>query len=479
MATDQITTTYEFIEQVSLGLYVQEQISYQDRIFLTGSLRFDDNSTFGVNAPSRKYPNVQGTWVLSEESFWNIDAINSFRLRGAWGKAGRQPNADSQTDLYTVIPGPGGASAIRAESPGNPAIEAEVSTEIEVGADFALFDDRLSGELTYYDRQDDKVLLELPSLASSGVPGSIQTNLGRIDNWGWEAQLNIAVYRGDNITFDLTLAADHTMNEIKELGDFQADLANGVALGLPYPNQVDPDIVVEASYVAGGERTNVFGRAMTATCDEGISLAPAGATNADQYGIVSGGAAVPCASIPNQQLNVGPNFPTYTFRIAPRVGLFGNALQLTAMAEGKYGKWTDENGLEWGHRYSNSLASRLLDDPVFSYAMEIGSNSIRRLYLNDFWKLREISARYTLPESTVARFGAERASIAISARNLFTLYRSQDKIYGGQISDPEYGGTGGTGARSPGATGFQNGGDGNYWEMPPIASINLTLRLTF
>ena len=483
LATDQVRTTFELFEQVSLGLYVQEQISYQDRIFLTGSLRFDDNSTFGVNAPSRKYPNVQGMWVLSEESFWNFDAVNSFRVRGAWGKAGRQPDADSQTNLFTVISGPSGASAIRADSPGNPAIEAEVSTETEVGADFALFDDRLSGEFTYYDRTDDKVLLAKPALSSEGVPGEIQTNLGRIDSWGWEASLNIGIYQSQSFSFDLYLAADHTMNEIKALGAFPADRGDGIAIGLPYPNQTDPDLIVEASFDPAGERTNAFGRGMTATCDEGLNQAPAGVTDPlelDQYGLKAGGAAVPCASIPNQQINLGPNFFPYTFRVAPRVSLFGNALQLTAMAEGKYGKWTDENGMEWGHRYANSLASRLLDDPVFSYGMAIGSNSVRRLYLNDFWKLREISARYTLPESMVARFGVERASIAVSARNLFILYRSQDKITGAQISDPEYGSNGGTdGVTGSGAGNFQDGGDGNYWEVPPLSSLNLTLRITF
>ena len=109
LSSTQLSTSYSFTENKSLGFYVQEQIGYQDRIFLTGSVRFDDNSTFGVDAPSEKYPNVQGTWVLSEEGFWNIDAINSFRLRGAWGKAGRQPSATAQFNIFTVIPGPGGA----------------------------------------------------------------------------------------------------------------------------------------------------------------------------------------------------------------------------------------------------------------------------------------------------------------------------------------------------------------------------------
>ncbi len=477
LATDKISTTYAFLENKSLGFYIQEQIGYEGRLFVTASIRFDDNSTFGIDAPSQKYPNFQGTWVLSEESFWNIDAINSLRIRSAWGKAGRQPNVTSQFNNFTVISGPGGQAAIRASSPGNLAIEPEVSTEIEVGIDFALFDDRASGEFTYYTRKDENALLSKPSLASTGIPGSTQTNLGRIDNWGWEAQLSLAVYQGRSFSVDLDLGADHTMNKIVDLGDFLATRGGSIALGLPYPGQVTQDLIVEASYTAGGERTNSFGRAMTATCDEGLNLAPAGTDpgQLSQYGLVPGGNAILCADIVNQNIHMGPNFATYTFRVGPRITLLGNSLQISAMAEGQHGKWSDENGIEWGHRYHNTLAARLLNDPVFAYGSQIGSERVRRLYANDFWKLREVSVRYTLPESLVARTGAERASIAISGRNLFTLYRSQTTIAGGQISDPEYGSSGGTGNLGT----YQTGGDGNYWEFPPLASINLTLRLTF
>jgi TonB-dependent SusC/RagA subfamily outer membrane receptor len=100
LAADKLATTYSFIENKSLGVYIQEQMSYEDRLFLTGSVRFDDNSTFGQAASAQRYPNVQGTYVISEESFWNFDAVNSFRVRAAWGQAGRQPEATAQNDIY-------------------------------------------------------------------------------------------------------------------------------------------------------------------------------------------------------------------------------------------------------------------------------------------------------------------------------------------------------------------------------------------
>lgn len=76
---------FSSIENKTLGFFIQEQLSWQDRIFLTAALSGDDNSAFGSDFALQYYPNFQGSWVVSEESFWNVDMINSLRFRAAWG----------------------------------------------------------------------------------------------------------------------------------------------------------------------------------------------------------------------------------------------------------------------------------------------------------------------------------------------------------------------------------------------------------
>ena len=458
LAPDQINTEYAFDENKSLGFFIQEQVGYQDRLFVTGSLRFDDNSTFGVDAPTQQYPNAQATWVISEESFWGISALNSFRLRGAWGKAGRQPSSTSNQNIYDVIRGPGGQAGVRVVSPGNLEIEPEVSTEFEVGTDFALFEDRISGEFTHFWRKDENLLMGQSVLSSRGFPGGTQQNVGRLDSWGWEAQLSLALYRGNGISLDLDLAADYKNNEIKDIGT----LNRYHWLGRPTPANGTGDLITSAQFDDAGDRRTTFGRAMSALCDSGVSLAPDDLTDPveiDKYAVVPGGPPMPCGDIPNVNLALGPSFATHTFRIAPRLTLFDNTLQFTALAEGLYGAWESETAISASHFYNNTRVSRLENDPVWVYGNQIGDRTVRTVYENNFWKLREISARYTLPESIVGRTGAERASLAVSARNLYTLYRSQSRISGGKISDPEFG--------------------GGSWEMPPLASFSVTLRVTF
>ena len=463
-----ITTRYALVQNRSLGFYVQEEVSWNGRIFVVGAMRFDDNSTFGVDAPAQKYPKVSGTWVVSEESFWNFDLLNSLRVRGAWGQAGRQPSATSGQNIYRAIPGPGGTAAIRPSSPGNPGIKPEVSTELELGFDAALFDDRISAEVTHYWRKDEDALLSIAIPSSFGFPGSVSTNLGRIDNWGWEAIVGARVYENSAFSFDLDLAADYTNNKIISLGAYPG--TTRIALGLPYPNHNEGDIVVAARFDPDGDRRNPFGQSMSAECDEGISLAPEGAADPEKWGRIEGGAILPCGDIPNQNIYVGRSFFTNTFSVAPRISLLGNQLQFFALAEGKYGKTHTDNGGQWGHVYNNTKASRLENDPIWSYSDELnpgGQFTRTKTYFDaDFWKLREVGARFTLPQAWIEGMGASRASLAVSARNLWTIWQRQDNIYGQSIADPEYG----TSSLS---------GTSNYWETPPLTSLNLTLRVTF
>jgi TonB-linked SusC/RagA family outer membrane protein len=463
-----IVTTYSLVENLSLGFFIQEELGWNDRLFLTAAVRFDDNSTFGVEAPAEKYPKVSGTWVVSEESFWNFDAVSSLRVRGAWGKAGRQPSALAGQNIYVAMPGPGGTSAIRPSAPGNLGVEPEVSTELELGFDVGLFNDRVSGEFTQYWRKDRGALLGVAIPDSYGFPGSVDSNIGKIDNWGWEASLSSRLYEGDLFSFDLDLGADYTMNEIKDLRDTYTGV---LKIGTPYPYMQTSDWVLGGQFEAGGSFANAFGQRFNATCDLGVSLAPdPNAADAGRWATLPGGDEVDCFTNQNLDLYAGRGFAPWTFSVAPRLSLLDNQLQVFAMAEGQYGRIGQENGHAWGHIYNNSLVSRLEDDPKWVASQTLNGTSgydwTKAMYNADFWKLREVGLRYNLPSSLTEKAGASRASLALSARNVWTIWQAQEEIYGHPVSDPEYGTS-------------SLDGTGNFWETPAIASLNATLRVTF
>ena len=479
---------YSFIENKSAGFYVQEQLSFSDRLFLTGAVRWDDNSAFGnlrgggSSWSPEAYPKVSGTWVVSEESFWNFDAINSLRLRGAWGKAGRQPNTFAGVNTFGVIPGTAGGSALDPSSVGNPDVGPERGTELELGFDYALFDERLAGEFTWFQQQNKDALLAVTVPPSVGSGNSIQKNIGQIDTRGWEATLNTRIYQSENFSFDVAFQGAYTMNEIKDLGDFPGGRirdANGergtqIRVGFPYPNESEDHYVLDADYDPNGYYQDAWGRKISGFCDQGVILNN-GTNFRGQDGVVLGGARVPCQDVGGYFILAGPAFHPYTWSVAPRVSLFNNMFQVSALLDGAYGAMKDDDNQLWNDRYNNSYDVRCSCYPPHVVGNRLRTEFTQGFFEGDFWKLREIGVQYTVPESLVQRIGAERASVGFSAREVAILWMKQNTLgvdAGGKSPNPR------PHPLDPEVGRISSGGSGCR-VSPPFTSAHVTINVTF
>lgn len=448
---------FSSIENKSVGMYVQEVLSWQDRIFLTGAVRADDNSAFGAEFDLVYYPKVSGSWVISEEEFFNVDVIDNLRLRTAWGQSGRQPGTFAGQTLFTSFLGPDGNGLIPSD-PGNPEIGPEVSSELEMGFDVAILGQRVSAQFTYYDQSTKDMLVNQALAPSSGLTlGSRDANLGEMTNHGWEASVNARLVDRPDFAFDLMVSGDYTTNEIVSLGEDVIGSDN-FQLGWPFPNVATPYYVVSAELDGSGNL--VPGSAM---CDGGRPAVEGGPD------ILPGGEVVPCSEYDGPGILLGPSYPNYSFTVAPTVTLYQN-LQLFALAEGRYGRWSASVDAQFACGVYRSCRQALLrDDPLFVAGTTLyDDDRYQGRFPADFWKLRRIGLRYTLPESLVTRFGADRASFSLSGSNLFMIWQKTETDSAGQsIYDPEY---------------AINGDDPEaiaLWEMPSIASLAATIRVTF
>src|SRR5690606_27449294 len=184
----------------TFGVYLQEQISWENRIFLTGAVRGDDNSAFGAEYDFVLYPKVSASWVISDESFMqNVGLFNSLRLRAAWGRAGQQPDQFAAVRLYEPATGFNGVGGVTPSTFGNPEVEPEVGEELELGFDLGVLDDRLGLEVTFYDQRRKNALLSIPVRPSTGFPGSQLRNIGEIQNLGLELGVNWDAYTSRNL----------------------------------------------------------------------------------------------------------------------------------------------------------------------------------------------------------------------------------------------------------------------------------------
>ena len=209
------------IESRSIGSYVEEEVNLKERLFVTGALRFDDNSAFGQNFDATVYPKASVSWLMSDEPFFHAKAFNTLRLRAAFGASGQQPGTTDARRFFRTVNGKKDAANIAGVTfgnLGNANLKPERSREFEMGLDAGLFQDRVSVEFTYYNKLTRDALVERTSVPSLGTAGSQFVNLSRIRNSGFELAISARIIDKPTIAWDVTLSGSTTKNRILDLG---------------------------------------------------------------------------------------------------------------------------------------------------------------------------------------------------------------------------------------------------------------------
>ncbi|WP_205755914.1 SusC/RagA family TonB-linked outer membrane protein [Lacibacter luteus] len=240
--------------------YQMARVNYKfnDRYLLTGTIRRDGFSGFSKNFKYGVFPVVALGWVVSEEKFMkNIKAINSLKLRAGYGVNG------NQTAQYTSIArvetntsyiyGDGGTTAFgqQVSSLGNDNLEWERTAGLNIGVDFGLLkQNRLTGSLEFYKNKTTDLLYSINIPNVTGF-GSIRTNVGQIDNTGFEAAINYNIIRAKDFKWDANLNFSANINKIVTIRGIDANgdgieddlissgLFIGKAIGTIYDYQLD------------------------------------------------------------------------------------------------------------------------------------------------------------------------------------------------------------------------------------------------
>ena len=463
-----------FVENKTLGGYIQEQFSWQDRIFLTGALRGDDNSAFGQNFDFVMYPKVSASWVVSEESFLaNTDWIDQLRVRGAWGQAGQQPDVFAALRTYAPAVGSGGASTLRPENLGNPDLEPEVGEELELGFDGSFLNDRLGVQFTYYDQTRKDAIIEVPVRPSTGFPGTQFQNIGEVANSGIELGLNAELVRKANWGINLDLNFSTNDNEITSMGGLAPQILNGANPTTGWAGQYYAEgfplgaIFLKRVVSSTIEGTGADAIATNVMCEGGTVIA--GTPNLSR----GGGSAVSCDEAPF--LFQGSPIPTRELSAATTVTL-GNDIRLFAQIDYQGGHHMVNGTAAGAHlffRVTRAIQERT--DPILLGYEALGSDGINQGGLMDasFAKLRRVSVSYDTPRAFANRIGANRLNLTLSAHNLWTIWQATDDVFGYPIRDPEQ--------RDTGSAGTDPGGLHAYVQeaWPPIKRLLLTARVTF
>ena len=387
-----------FSEFNSVGFYVQEQIGWRDRLFLTAAVRADDHSSFGSDFDAVYYPKAGLSWVISEEpglkGIFNAIHADNFRLRTAWGQAGRAPSPYSAIRTYVADRVAKGATlvegAIRTSAFGNPNLKPEKGEEVEAGFDVGFLGGRAGIEATYYNKEMRDLLIPLALPPSTGFSSSPLQNLGKSRNYGLELSVNGTPVQLPSVTWDVRLNGSWNKNKLITLDTLITDQSLGGASYNPgmQRNRVGFPM---GSYFIAGPRKDANGN----------------------YIITNNTLALEATTH-----YVGSALPARNLSLSNTITLFRD-FRLYGLLDYQGGHWL-YNHKEYDRCFNRTNCERLNSGAVNDTVRAIYRTQSYYLEKADFMKLREVSVSYTVPRRYTQRAGVDGLALTLTGRNLAT-----------------------------------------------------------
>lgn len=400
---------------ITLGAYLQQKLSWRDRLFLTGAVRGDDNSAFGQDFKLVYYPSASLSWVIGDESWFpKIPTVSSLRLRTSYGQSGQRPGFRNAVSFYQAVGvrrdvGDVGALELGANI-GNNELKPELSTEYEGGLDIGLLNSRVSLELTYYNKSTKDALIQRQLAPSTGAQTRFE-NLGEVTNKGVEGTINATVLDLDKVKWNVTINGSLNSNRLVTLGAG----VDTIFLGL---GAVDGNAIQR--FVEGQPTAGYWQRPLLSWQDK------------NNDGIISPLGCGPTAADDTADCEV---------KLADNVAYLGNPLpkreitfntNVTLFKYVRVGGVVDHRG---GYKLYNATEqfrcvafqtcraaydkTSPLIDQARRMASLMGSDAG---YIEDasFVKLRELSVTLLAPNEWAHRMGSQNLSLTLAGRNLAT-----------------------------------------------------------
>jgi TonB-linked SusC/RagA family outer membrane protein len=243
-----------------LSYFGRLNYDFNKKYLITLNLRQDEFSAFAPGKKRGIFWGASAGWSISEESFWKESlggTINYLRLRGSYGEVGNNNGIGDfaslglyGSGLYATDP------TLAFSQAGNPDLSWETSQKTDIGLNFGLFNDRITGEISYFRNLIDGLILNAPLSPSKGVPGnSIATNIGSMLNTGWEFGLSGTVMRKGKFSWNSNFNLTFMENEVKTLASGNADILASTG-GLETANIIRVGESVGSLYVVETQGVN-------------------------------------------------------------------------------------------------------------------------------------------------------------------------------------------------------------------------------
>ncbi len=422
--------------------------AFKNRYFLSLTGRTDESSRLSPKNRTTRYGSVGGAWLVSDESFFNVNAINFLKLRASYGSVGNQNGIGEFPYLQQYGRGTyAGAGTLQINRLGNDNLTWEKRRTVNIGIDAELLKSRIRASIEVYNSLTKDLYFSPRVPATSGGGLNILANAGKMENKGIELSLGFKIVDKKDFKWSIDANYAYNKNNIKELPDGQTFLTyqsfQALQVGKPFGSfylveflGVDPangnslykDVNTKAA-------TNVYDPANLAVLGTADAPHNGGLTNTISYkGIELSTFFVFAAG-------------NYVYNNA-RYNVEFNAYTTSGFARNGLNAWT--------------APGQVTNFPRISETTE--SQTTRFLEKGDFWRLRNIMLSYNLPKMITDKLKIQGARFFIQGQNLYSKFKFQGW-------DPEVSSVVNSDANSNAAV--------SGAQYPPLKTITAGFNITF
>ena len=216
-AAEELDTDTNFQEDKLISYISRAQYNYNNKYYLSASVRRDGSSRMSENNRWGTFWSVSGGWVISEDFLKNNNTINYLKIRGSYGTTATYPNSfTGALPLYAFSASYNNQTAAYPSQLANENLTWETNKNFDIGLEFGLLENSITGSVEYYNRYTEDLLQDVPILTSTGFESILQ-NVGEMSNKGVEFSITSKNIAKENFSWTTTLTGAHNKNIIEKL----------------------------------------------------------------------------------------------------------------------------------------------------------------------------------------------------------------------------------------------------------------------
>ena len=421
--------------------------NYDERYLVEANVRYDLSSRFHKDNRGGVFPSVSGAWRLSEEGFMSFakPLFDNIKIRASWGMLGNQYVGSSEYPYLSVLEAySSGLSLVGTQATtgyvqstlANPNLSWETIKMLDIGVDISMLGNRFNMSFDWYDKNTEGILLQLNYPAQIG-PKPSEENAGKVNNKGWELDLNWREQRGE-FYYGIGFNISDVRNKIVDLAGNAPDLSgNQVRI-------VGSPIDAFYGYKAIGLMTPEDFR-ISDTKNHNYSLPKVPVILGNdykpgdiKYADINGPDGVPDGRITPEydKVILGSNIPRYTYSLRGDLAWRGLDFSFVIQGVGKcdgYLEGTARHALQDMAAYPQKVhldrynvvsnPNPNATYPRLTYNTKFNQETFSTFWLEDasYMRLKNIQVGYTFPEKWMKKARIDNLRIYLSGDNLVTF----------------------------------------------------------